>query len=528
MSTDYKEIIRQEFIKCLNDPVYFMKKYCLIQHPIRGRTEFNLYPFQEKVLTLFKNNDYSIVLKSRQLGISTLVAGYSLWLMTFYKDKNILVIATKQDTAKNLVTKVRFMYDNLPSWLQIKTVEHNKLSLRLKNGSQVKAVSAAGDAGRSEALSLLVIDEAAFIEENKIEDIWASSQQTLSTGGSSIILSTPNGIGNFFHRMWLKAESGENNFLPIRLPWTVHPERNQEWRDEQNKILGPKIAAQECDTDFLSSGDNVFDMELIQWYEKTHIKDPLERRGLDQNYWIWEYPDYGKEYVILADVARGDGGDYSAFHVLDIKESRQVAEFKGQIGTKDFGNLLCVVGTEWNNALLVIDNASMGWATIQQILERDYENIYYSVKDDSGNIDHYIGNSYDLLDKSKLTPGFTISSKNRPLLISKLDSYLREKTIIFQSKRTIAELKTFIWKNGRPEAQTGYNDDLVMSAAIGVYLRDTTLTFMKHGQDLSRATLSSFKRSNQYDGAYNGSMRHNPWKIDDGRGGSHDLSWLLQ
>ena len=353
MSTDYKEIIRQEFIKCLNDPVYFMKKYCLIQHPIRGRTEFNLYPFQEKVLTLFKNNDYSIVLKSRQLGISTLVAGYSLWLMTFYKDKNILVIATKQDTAKNLVTKVRFMYDNLPSWLQIKTVEHNKLSLRLKNGSQVKAVSAAGDAGRSEALSLLVIDEAAFIEENKIEDIWASSQQTLSTGGSSIILSTPNGIGNFFHRMWLKAESGENNFLPIRLPWTVHPERNQEWRDEQNKILGPKIAAQECDTDFLSSGDNVFDMELIQWYEKTHIKDPLERRGLDQNYWIWEYPDYGKEYVILADVARGDGGDYSAFHVLDIKESRQVAEFKGQIGTKDFGNLLCVVGTEWNNALLV-------------------------------------------------------------------------------------------------------------------------------------------------------------------------------
>ena len=101
----------------------------------------------------------------------------------------------------------------------------------------------------------------------------------------------------------------------------------------------------------------------------------------------------------------------------------------------------------------------MGWATIQQILERDYENIYYSVKDDSGNIDHYIGNSYDLLDKSKLTPGFTISSKNRPLLISKLDSYLREKTIIFQSKRTIAELKTFIWKNGRPEAQTGYNDD---------------------------------------------------------------------
>ena len=254
---DYKEIIKQEFIKSMGDPVYFMKKYCMIQHPIRGRVNFNLYPFQEKVLKYFKDNEYNIVLKSRQLGISTLVAGYALWMMIFYKDKNILVIATKQDTAKNLVTKVRFMYDNLPAWLQIKTVEHNKLSLRLSNGSQIKAVSAASDAGRSEALSLLVIDEAAFIEENKIDPIWTSAQQTLSTGGHAIILSTPNGVGNFFHRMWVKAETAENNFLPIKLPWTVHPERNQEWRDEQDKLLGPKEASQECDCDFLSSGANV-------------------------------------------------------------------------------------------------------------------------------------------------------------------------------------------------------------------------------------------------------------------------------
>lgn len=526
---DYKDIIKQEFIKSMQDPVYFMKKYCMIQHPIRGRVNFNLYPFQEKVLKYFKDNEYNIVLKSRQLGISTLVAGYALWMMIFYKDKNILVIATKQDTAKNLVTKVRFMYDNLPAWLQIKTVEHNKLSLRLSNGSQIKAVSAASDAGRSEALSLLVIDEAAFIEENKIDPIWTSAQQTLSTGGHAIILSTPNGVGNFFHRMWVKAETAENNFLPIKLPWTVHPERNQEWRDEQDKLLGPKEASQECDCDFLSSGANVFDMDLVQWYEKAHIQDPIEKRGIGQNYWIWEYPDYSRDYVILADVARGDGADYSTFHILDIEEIKQVAEFKGQLGTKDFGNMLHAIGTEWNNALLVIDNASMGWATIQQILDKNYDNIYYSIKDDLGNIDHYIGNSYDLIDRSKLTPGFTISSKNRPLIISKLDAYLREKAIVLRSKRTIEEFKTFIWKNGRPEAQVGYNDDLVIPLAIGVYLRDTTLTFMKQGQDLSRATIAGFTKPSSFDGVYSPQNPHNnPWKMDDGRGGQHDLDWLLK
>ena len=164
MSQDLRQIIREEYLKCAQDPAHFMKKYCNIQHPQRGRVIFNLYPFQDKVLHLWRDNPYSIVLKSRQLGISTLAAGYSLWLMLFHKDKNVLCIATKQETAKNMVTKVKFMFDNLPSWLKIEAEENNKLTLRLSNGSQVKAVSAAGDAGRSEAVSLLIIDEAAFID----------------------------------------------------------------------------------------------------------------------------------------------------------------------------------------------------------------------------------------------------------------------------------------------------------------------------------------------------------------------------
>ena len=155
--------------------------------------------------------------------------------MLFKEDFNILVIATKQDVAKNLVTKVRVMHDNLPSWLRGKTVEDNKLSLRFANGSQIKATSATADAGRSEALSLLVVDEAAFIEH--IDSIWTAAQQTLATGGDCIALSTPNGVGNFFHKTWAAAEAGESNFNFIRLPWQLHPERDQSWRDEQDKLL---------------------------------------------------------------------------------------------------------------------------------------------------------------------------------------------------------------------------------------------------------------------------------------------------
>ena len=387
--TDLKQLMREEYVKCAASPAYFMKKYCYIQHPKRGRIQFNLYPFQEKVLTLFQENPYSIVLKSRQLGISTLAAGYSLWLMMFHQDKNILCIATKQDTAKNMVTKVKFMYESLPSWLKFpnKPDEANKLTLRLPNGSQIKATSASSDAGRSEAVSLLIIDEAAFI--HSIGEIWASAQQTLATGGGCIALSTPYGTGNWFHKTWVSAEMGENSFLPIKLPWMVHPERDQAWRDQQDADLGPKMAAQECDCDFSTSGDTVFLADEITFYEKTYIREPLEKRGVDQNLWIWEPVDYSRNYLVTADVARGDGADYSTFHIWDIETYTQVGEYRGQIGTREFGHLLVGIATEYNNALLAPENSSVGWSTMQTILDRGYHNWYYSPKGNALTVDTY-------------------------------------------------------------------------------------------------------------------------------------------
>lgn len=265
--TSIGQAIKQELIKCKQDPVYFMKKYYTIQHPTKGRMLFHLYPFQEKVLHLLQKHDYAIVNKSRQLGISTLTSAFALWMMLFEQDRNILVLATTQATAKNMVTKVRFAYDNLPHWMQLPVSEHNRLSLRLKNGSQIKAVSAATDSARSEAVSLLVIDEAAFID--RIEEIFTAAQQTLATGGRCIAVSTPNGVGNWFHKEFTRAQLGENKFTAIELPWTVHPERTQVWREEQTAQLGPRAAAQECDCLWGDSTVWVLDEETGEEFEIT-------------------------------------------------------------------------------------------------------------------------------------------------------------------------------------------------------------------------------------------------------------------
>ena len=520
-----KQIIAEEYQRCAKDPIYFMRKYCMIQHPKRGKIPFHLFPFQEETLTQFKDHRYNIILKSRQTGISTLTAGFSLWKMLFNDDFNVLVIATKQEVAKNLVTKVRVMNQYLPSWLKLTTVEDNKLSLRYSNGSQIKATSAAGDAGRSEALSLLVFDEAAFID--KIEEIWVSAQSTLSTGGNAIILSTPNGVGNFFHKTWVKSEEGTNTFNNIRIHWSVHPERQQDWRDEQEVLLGAKGAAQECDCDFVSSGDSVIDPQILEFYKKTYVQDPIERGGFDGNLWRWEYPNYNKTYIVSADVSRGDSSDYSTAHVIDVEASAQVAEYKGKLDTKDFGNFLVGLATEYNNALLVIENANIGWAAIQQVLDRGYTNLYYTSRDlKYVDVENQLSNRYRSEDKG-MVAGFSTTSRTRPLIISKLDEYVREKSIIIRSVRTIDELFTFIWNNGRAEAMRGYNDDLTMALAIALWVRDTSLRLKQEGIDLTKHAINNIS-SYTYSGVYGGNdSDSNPWQMNVGDGTIEDLSkWL--
>jgi len=281
---------------------------------------------------------------------------------------------------------------------------------------------------------------------------------------------TPRGYGNFFHKMWQGASDdnkdgtvGRNGFHPIILPWHLHPDRDEEWRRISGEKQGdPKKAAQEYDCNFLSSGNSVVDLNIIEFYKKNKAQDPIETQGLDRNLWIWEYPDRTHTYIVSADVARGDGEDYSACHVLDISKELvvQVAEYKGKIPTKDFGDFLVGLATRYNDALLIIERENVGWGTIQEVLDRGYKNTFYSSADlKYVDVHRQFHNSWAAEDK-KLIPGFSTNISTRQLVISDMERYMRQMAVEIRSKRTLAELETFIWKNGKAVAMDGYNDDL--------------------------------------------------------------------
>jgi hypothetical protein len=284
------------------------------------------------------------------------------------------------------------------------------------------------------------------------------------------------------------------------------------------------VVSHNCD--FVSSGDTVIDPQILQFYKDTYVQDPIEKTGFDGNLWKWQFPDYNKSYIVVADVSRGDSSDYSAAHVIDIEASEQVAEYRGKLDTKDFGNFLVSLATEYNNALLVIENANIGWACIQQVINREYSNLYYMSKDlKYVDVEHQLTNKYRAEDRG-MVAGFSTTSRTRPLIISKLEEYIREKSIVIRSVRTIDELFTFIWFNGRAEAMRGYNDDLTMSLAIALWVRDTALRLRQEGIDLTKRAIDGIT-SNTYIGVYGGSsVDSNPWEMDI-NGYKEDLSkWL--
>ena len=230
--------------------------------------------------------------------------------------------------------------------------------------------------------------------------------------------------------------------------------------------------------------------------------------------------------MVVADVARGDGKDYSAFHVIKIEDNVQVAEYKGQIGTKEFGHLLVGIATEYNQALLVVENANIGWSTLQVIQERGYRNLYFSSKSGEVKADSYFD---PYADNSSMVPGFTMSMRTRPMAIGKFQEYVSDRAVTIQSKRLIEEMKVFIWKNGRAEAQTGYNDDLVMSFSIAMFMRDTAFKFRQQGIDLTKAALNNInKTTTTYTGVYSRTGgTQNPYQIENPYGGKEDIKWLL-
>ena len=464
---DKKQKVK-EILKCGKDPAYFLKTYARISHPMHGLILFDTYDFQDSLLQDFNDYRFNVILKARQLGISTITAGYIVWLMLFHRDKAILVMATKFATAGNLVKKVKGIMRNLPDWLKIATIDvDNRNSFELSNGSSIKAASTSGDAGRSEALSLLVLDEAAHIEG--LEELWTGLYPTLSTGGRCIALSTPNGVGNWFHKTCTDSESGANNFNLTTLQWNVHPDREEEWYKKETKNMSKRQIAQELMCNFNTSGETVIDSEDMEWL-LSNVCEPKYRTGFDRNFWIWEEFDPTCNYLMSVDVSRGDGADFSTFHIIKLETLEIIGEYQGKSTPDMFATMLNQVGREFGDAMLVVENNNIGYTVLDKLTEFGYPNIYFSIKSTHEYIEQHLAEH-----QTSAIAGFSTTMKTRPLIIAKLEEFIRNKLIKIYSSRTVNEFKTFIWRNGKPQAMKSYNDDLIIALAIACWVRDTAL-----------------------------------------------------
>ena len=480
-----------EIIKCGKDPLYFFNSYAKIQHPVKGLIPFNTYQFQNTCVQDFIDHRFNIILKSRQLGMSTLCAAYAVWLALFQRDKNILIIATKLSVAQNFITKVKTMIKSLPKWLVLpEIITNNKQLIEFSHGSSIKAIPTSDDAGRSEALSLLIVDEAAFVKN--FDDLWMGLYPTISTGGRVIILSTPNGVGGQYFKLYTDAEAGVNEFNPIKIPWDSHPERDEKWFNNTTRNLSDRQISQEYLCDFASSGETFLSSGDIEWINSIS-RPPRERTGFDRNIWIWEYPLSEHSYIISADVSRGDSKDYSTFHIIDIDVGECVVEYKGKIPPDRFAEVLNEYGLKYNKAILCPENNSYGYATILKLKELQYPSLYYKKRKSVYIVDYTPSHESDVA-------GFTTSGKTRNLILTKLEETLRNKQILIYSSRFHDELKTFAWKGNKAQAMKGYNDDLVMSFAIGVWLFDTSDGYGKNSKLLNEAMLKAMKMTrNTYD-----------------------------
>ena len=521
-----KEDVVKEIVRSGKDPVYFINNYAQISHPMHGLIPFKTYDFQTELLKDFNDYRFNIVLKARQLGISTITAAYVAWLMLFHRDKNVLVIATKFGTAANLVKKVKAIHKNLPPWMRISSIAiDNRTSFELTNGSQIKASSTSSDAGRSEALSLLVVDEAAHVEG--LDELWTGLYPTLSTGGRCIALSTPNGVGNWFHQTCIDAEIEKNDFHLVTLPWQVHPDRDQQWFEKETRNMSRRQIAQELECNFNMSGETVFhpeDMEIIS----SNLCDPKYKTGFDRNLWIWEEYSPSNSYMLSADVARGDGQDYSTFLIFKLETNEVIAEYKGKPTPDIFADMLLEVGKEFGGCMLVIENNTVGWSVVNKLIDMGYPNIYYSKKSTHEYVDPLLAEGM-----AAVVPGFTTTQKTRPLVVAKLEEFVRNKLINIKSKRLFNEMKTFVWQNGKPQAMKKHNDDLIMACAIGCWVKDTAYSINQRDVAYQKAFLSSMTTSNkQLNTSIPGMIGYEKIKkdnkLEDARATYKNNIWLLK
>lgn len=470
-----------ELLAKVPNDVFLFSTLIFVIHPIRGKVHFNLYPYQKSVLYQFIKDRFNVILKFRQAGITELISMYCLWLAMYHPNKKINIISIKDNTAKKVLKKIKYMYKNLPWYLQVPIIngragEYGSASMmEFDNGSFIESIPTSPEAGRSESLSLLVIDEAAMVRW--ASQIWAAAVPTLSTGGSAIVNSTPRGLGNFYHSTWVDALAGGNPFTPIRLRWNMHPERDEKWYKEMASALGPRRTAQEVDGDFLGSGNTVFDLSDIRDIENCLSDYPPIIKRYNGQYRQFNLPERDQEYFIGADVATGRATDYSSFTVMN-KGGEEQACYKGKMPVDSYAKLLGDTGQLFNFAVIAPESNDVGLAVTSKLQMEGYPKLYYYQK-----MTRKKGKSRPEMDKS---PGWLTTNKNRSVIIDGLESDVREENIIIKDPFFVQEAYTFIYDSlNRPvamgkhrtnaeaeeDSDLVYADDDIMGKAITNHIR---------------------------------------------------------
>jgi len=457
--------------KCQKNLLYFAENFFTIINLDRGREKITLFKCQKKVLRALRDNRFNIVLASRQVGKTTMMTIYTLWVACFLEDQRILVVANKEQTAINIFKRIRLAYEQLPNWIKPGVVEYGKTSMTLTNGSSIGISTTSSDAGRGDSCNCLVLDELAFIDNHLVESFWKSVYPIISSSKKSkiFIASTPNGTGNLFHDLYSNAIRGKNNWCASRIDWWEIPGRDEKWKQDTVQSLGSTdIFDQEFGCQFIETGESVLDEELIR-KSSLSIQDP-EHLFDDGKYKVWSLPDETRSYAIGVDISEGVGEAASVIQVIDITdltEIEQVAVYHSNtISPYNFTTKLLEVLQQWGSPPALIERNNCGAQVVDTL-----KNVYgYE------NIVNYTPSKNQAIER----PGVIAHTNTKYKGVVNMKYWLSEVySVVLRDTNTLEELKTFVrYPNGTWKAIKGTNvhDDRVMSLIWSLMILETSIT----------------------------------------------------
>ena len=451
-----------ELRKCRKDPIYFIENYCKIITLDYGLQPFKLYECQREKVKIIHENRKVILMEGRQQGKTTTSAAYILWYTIFQDSKTVAILANKATAAREVLNRYQLMYEHLPKWMQQGVITWNKGDIELENNAVVFTAATSSSGIRGKSVNMLYVDETAIIPNNVAEDFFTSVYPTISAGTTTKILlsSTPLGY-NHFWKFWNDAEQGNNDFVPLFIPYWKIPGRDEKWAEEQKRQLGELKFNQEVLCTFLGSSLTLIRADVIAKLNPTNNK--YSKDGLD----IFNKPEKDHRYVIIADTAKGIGADYSAFNIIDITEVpyKQVGKYRdNKISPLLYPNVIHKLATEYNEAYVLIEvNSSEQVASILYS-ELEYENILFVNRGSNGQV---VSGGFG---GGKAQLGVVTDKKVKRIGCTNLKSMVEENKLIIQDVDTIAELSTFIEKRGSFAADEGYHDDLVMTLVLFSWL----------------------------------------------------------